>query len=156
MENHDTAVWARLDKQANVKPISGRPPRADYQHEGCGNCCVQVGIPPFRCKADGRIVDVVVRDADEEKIVSDTDELPLPENMPAELIQELARLAPLGLEARGEPCVWFDRETRKCKHYEFRPNICRMFNCGGDANRHWRRWLQETMLNFVQVQPYDE
>ncbi len=136
MEDRYIALWAELGRrgseEANRRKAS---PRGSYRHEGCGNCCVQVGIPPFRYKADGRIVDVVVRDVCEAKLVSDTEELPLPENMPAELVEQLSRLAPLGLEFRGEPCIWFDMRTRRCKHYELRPNICRMFDCGGRANR---------------------
>ncbi len=30
-------------------------------------------------------------------------------------------------------CESFDRETRKCKDYENRPNNCKKFNCHGDS-----------------------
>lgn len=31
------------------------------------------------------------------------------------------------------PCGFFDMVTRKCRHYEYRPGICRDFELGGDA-----------------------
>lgn len=33
----------------------------------------------------------------------------------------------------GCPCVWLDRATGKCKHYNFRPDICRDYERGGYA-----------------------
>lgn len=32
----------------------------------------------------------------------------------------------------GGPCLWFDREARRRKHYEERPDMCRDFQAGGD------------------------
>lgn len=38
------------------------------------------------------------------------------------------------LESRvGKPCLWFDELTRKCKHYEYRPQTCRDFDPGCDV-----------------------
>lgn len=33
--------------------------------------------------------------------------------------------------ASGQPCLWFDLETRLCKHYNHRPRECREFERGG-------------------------
>lgn len=33
---------------------------------------------------------------------------------------------------QGLPCLWYDAETRQCKHYEHRPEVCREFEMGGD------------------------
>ena len=30
----------------------------------------------------------------------------------------------------GRPCIWLDLETRKCLHYEHRPQMCRDFEVG--------------------------
>jgi Fe-S-cluster containining protein len=39
----------------------------------------------------------------------------------------------------GTPCLWFDGETRRCRHYDVRPRACRAFAIGGvdchDARR---------------------
>ena len=42
--------------------------------------------------------------------------------------------------ADGSPCVWFDAETRRCKHYEFRPDVCREENVvpGNESCLLWR------------------
>jgi Fe-S-cluster containining protein len=46
---------------------------------------------------------------------------------------------------RGEPhpnndiCIWFDEGSRKCRYYEWRPDICReTLQVGDDACRAWR------------------
>lgn len=36
-------------------------------------------------------------------------------------------------------CVWFCEETRRCRHYEFRPEACRKFEIGSDLCR-LSRW----------------
>lgn len=30
------------------------------------------------------------------------------------------------------PCSWLDQETKQCKHYDQRPNICRDFVVGSN------------------------
>jgi Fe-S-cluster containining protein len=30
----------------------------------------------------------------------------------------------------GTPCLWFDPQTRRCRHYEHRPQACRVFEIG--------------------------
>lgn len=37
------------------------------------------------------------------------------------------------------PCCWLDLETKKCKHYEHRPKICRDFQLGGSDCVELRR-----------------
>jgi Fe-S-cluster containining protein len=32
----------------------------------------------------------------------------------------------------GDPCVWYDQQTKRCIHHEFRPDICRDFEVGGE------------------------
>ena len=41
-----------------------------------------------------------------------------------------------GLHRGQEPlerCLWFDSATRKCRHYQWRPQVCRDYELGGDA-----------------------
>lgn len=33
---------------------------------------------------------------------------------------------------QDSPCCWFDLETKRCRHYEQRPKICRDFVVGSD------------------------
>jgi Fe-S-cluster containining protein len=68
----------------------------------CGLCCTRVGVPPFV-----------------------EDELDL---LPAELAWSASQ------EWRvetGQPCLWYDQESRRCRHYLHRPQVCRDFEVGG-------------------------
>ena len=52
--------------------------------------------------------------------------------LPAELLRDMERrLADRNFDANA-PCFWMDRETRKCRHYEQRPEVCRQFELGGE------------------------
>ncbi len=88
--------------------------------EGCGLCCEGIGSPvllyqslphaagshPFR-----------------------------PVDLPQVLIDEIDRHF-LGLARGEEPqdvCLWYDADGRQCRHYEWRPQVCRDYEMGGDA-----------------------
>jgi len=81
--------------------------------DGCGLCCMHMSSPPFH---------------EEEWLV-------LPPNVRADYEAALDASADAwevhGIDAR--PCGWFDMVTRKCRHHEFRPEICRDFEVGGEA-----------------------
>jgi hypothetical protein len=63
----------------------------------------------------------------------------LPEPLQRELRE--AGDAVLRHELGGDhPCIWLDMETRRCKHYEFRPDVCvEAVLPGDDACRSDRR-----------------
>lgn len=88
--------------------------------DGCGLCCEKIGSPvllyasrpdiqgphPFR-----------------------------PPGLPEKLIRKIDDHF-LGLSRGQEPqkqCLWFDAETRRCHHYEWRPQICRDYELGGSG-----------------------
>lgn len=94
--------------------------------DGCGGCCEGIGSPvaiyasrrsygathPFR-----------------------------PPNLPIELIAEIDQNF-TGLTRGQEPqdrCLWFDPIRRECRHYEFRPPLCREYELGGRACLALRR-----------------
>jgi Fe-S-cluster containining protein len=38
------------------------------------------------------------------------------------------------------PCIWFDAATKQCRHYEYRPDLCRdEIMPGDDECRLWRQ-----------------
>lgn len=74
---------------------------------GCGVCCTYMRTPPF--------------------IVNEIDRIP--ENLQREVLK--AVYEPLTVRPDDSPCLWFDRITRQCKHYDLRPAICREFEVGG-------------------------
>lgn len=99
-------------------------PILDCLNPPCGACCLHMGMPPFDCYDDDDIEFV---------------------GLPDELKRELEQVwdSHFGdqkekFEGRisnntGGACAWLDLETRKCRHYEHRPAICRNFEPGCDV-----------------------
>ena len=85
---------------------SPRPaPRAVTSCDGCGVCCREQNIPPY---------------------LDEIDFIPLA--LQREVIDARKREA----ELAGQPCLWWDPATGKCRHHEHRPNICREYEVGGE------------------------
>lgn len=68
-------------------------------------------------------------------------------SLPNGLRQELDRfvasyLTPPDGQLDG-PCFWFDETTRRCKHHEHRPRVCRDFVVGSTDCLSWREWLHD-------------
>ena len=98
--------------------MSELPILAPESCDGCGLCCEGIGSPvllyqtrpelqgphPFR-----------------------------PAGLPQDLIDEIDRHfagVPRGHEPQ-ERCLWFDPKSRRCRHYEWRPQICHEYELGG-------------------------
>lgn len=98
--------------------------------EGCGACCQVVTQPPFR-----RVFDQEGEDAWNRLKWERPDLL-------AELLAAEAERLAAGGASFGTPCLWYDRVSRRCRHYEYRPGACRAFEVGGtdclDARRRAR------------------
>ena len=79
--------------------------------DDCGACCMKTPVPPF--------------EPGEEAVwdVTDVQRKPIEERVAAD--QHFDDL----------PCVWFDLNTRRCLHYEQRPEACRRFEIGSDLCR---------------------
>ena len=86
-----------------IAPASLSVPVANC--DGCGVCCLEQNIPPYLDEIDF-----------------------IPIALQKEVIEARKREA----ELEGQPCIWFDLTTRKCRHHEDRPNICREYEVGGD------------------------
>jgi Fe-S-cluster containining protein len=39
----------------------------------------------------------------------------------------------------GTPCIWYDPDSRRCRHYDYRPRACRQFELGGPDCHDARR-----------------
>jgi len=96
---------------------------------GCGACCLDVGGPPFAeyLAAAGGGTDKRAPSSRESQIL-----LRLEAEYPAayETLLSYQKQRKEGTDRRG-PCVWLDLVTRKCLHYEFRPDVCLNFEPGG-------------------------
>lgn len=94
--------------------------------DGCGLCCEGIGSPVLLYQSyRGAGLPYPMR----------------PAGLPAELIAEIDDHF-LGLSRGQEPqerCLWFDPLRRVCRHYEWRPPICRDYELGGHACLEQRR-----------------
>ena len=106
--------------------------------EGCGACCLVVTLPPFRRTFDEGGEEVWERLRWER-----------PDLVRELLAADRARRA-RGEPSYGTPCLWFDAETRRCRHYDHRPRDCRVFEVGGADCRDARR---RAGCGFVQITP---
>jgi Fe-S-cluster containining protein len=88
--------------------------------EGCGACCETQGLPP------GYTAPVMMTH--------------LPAELRDEILLHLAEERRTGKRRyeRGLPCIWYDAETRRCRHYEHRPGTCRRFEIASDGCTQWR------------------
>jgi uncharacterized protein len=97
--------------------------------DNCGACCMEQGSPPGYTLL---LAGMPVWDKD------DTERF---EALPAEALEILRQYKSDLLANRvtcDGPCVWLDRETKRCRFYEHRPQICRDFERGSEACRTWR------------------
>jgi len=83
--------------------------------DDCAACCMRTPIPPFQPG------EFEARD------------------IPAELIEPIHQRIAADQEFDLLPCVWLNIETRRCGHYELRPQACRDFEISSDLCR-LSRW----------------
>lgn len=81
--------------------------------ENCGECCRHVGCPPF--------------------LPGDTDFDDLPPNLRADVLASRRR------PASDRECDWFDPQTKRCRHYDLRPILCREFGVDSKACQATRK-----------------
>lgn len=86
----------------------------------CGACCREMNAPPFYSHSGD----------DESWNV-------LPEHLKREVNERIDAICDTVPD--GSPCCWLDLETMKCRHYEWRPDICRDFELGGEDCRRIRK-----------------
>ncbi len=105
--------------------------------DGCGACCLSQESPPGYLMILSLGDDMAMTDDDLKRFNS----------MPREAMQELREYRERLLAGEGHPnnmiCLWFDEQTRKCKHYDLRPDVCRTEVVLNDASCElWRKQYQ--------------
>jgi Fe-S-cluster containining protein len=101
--------------------------------DGCGACCMEMRSPPFI---------LYIGDDGEFHAYDECDEEELhwlmtaPPQARVEYMQRVLVDEEVPSEA---PCVWLDLETRRCRYYQHRPQICRDFDLGSDGCHRWRK-----------------
>lgn len=83
--------------------------------DSCGACCIRTPVPPFQ-------------PGEEESL-----------NVPAEWLKPVQERIAADQQFDLIACVWLDPESRRCRHYDFRPQACRDFEINSDLCR-LSRW----------------
>lgn len=99
--------------------------------DGCSACCREQESPPG-------YVAMIARGVSAWPDIRDRIRF---ERMPEALKEQLRRyIADLlaGKPRSDEACIWLDRENNRCRHYEWRPEICRNFEVGCSGCLRWR------------------
>lgn len=120
-------------------PLDGEPLENNPSCEGCGACCLEQGSPP------GYALFVPIPYRHLYDWAPDTEDWQHWASMPDALKWELKDYYDGLIAGTTEdrvkaewPCLWLDMETRRCRHYEHRPTICREFPPGSDSCGYWR------------------
>jgi Fe-S-cluster containining protein len=90
---------------------------------GCGACCRHLGWPPFLLY--GELYGPEMSEEAWEHLEQEHPQL-------AQEIQLARERCRFKREGEMGPCSWYDPETRRCKHHELRPQICRDFEPGSE------------------------
>ena len=100
----------------------------------CGKCCRMLGSPPFLERLQEQGVPFALGHT--------VDYLDMPEDIPANLRWEYqgymaAVRAGRAVDRSSERlhCFWWDSQNRFCKHYRYRPKVCRVFYCAKVSKR---------------------
>jgi Fe-S-cluster containining protein len=54
----------------------------------------------------------------------------LPESLKLEIVDFRTNIRPN--TPGDQPCIWLDLATKRCRHYDYRPRLCRDFELGGE------------------------
>src|SRR5207249_4421263 len=99
--------------------------------DGCSACCLSMGQPPFLLSLeDGAPHPISGADsaADYQRLLA----------APAEAQASYLSQG----KGEGGACSWLDLSNQRCRHYEFRPDICRTFEVGGKWCSQFRQLHQ--------------
>ena len=110
--------------------------------EGCGACCMHVGVPlGYGSFAIAALRGIDVKTAS----VDEGPDLERWRAMPQQLRAEIGSYYDAHVnhgernrEGESLPCFWLDESTRRCRNYEWRPDVCRDFAAGTDGCQ-WSR-----------------
>lgn len=107
--------------------------------DSCGACCREQESPP------GYVAILAGIDW------PDQDDVGRVRSMPVELRAELRRyMLDDCRHDRSPACLWYDAETRRCRHYEWRPSTCREFAADSPECHGWREAYQVVQLEVRQ------
>lgn len=93
--------------------------------EGCGACCTACGCPP-----GAYLYLAILPPHLWPQWVTDSPDVGLWQRTPEAARDEVRAYRRDDIRPNGKPCIWLDPDTRRCRHYEHRPTVCRRFERG--------------------------
>ncbi len=102
--------------------------------DGCGACCFEQGAPP-----DYVALRLNPQFALDPSFAEDAARLAVLPADAARALDDYLRAIDAACAPRNGVCVWFDHDTRRCRHYDFRPSTCRVFELNGAGCHIYRR-----------------
>lgn len=114
--------------------------------DGCGGaCCMEQMSPPmyvYWIARGAHLTKEVREDTDEDVARLRT----MPPEILAGLISYHAKVAAGEDRGDDQACIWL--HEGRCRHHEWRPQICRDFIVGGPGCRRWRKDYPPTTINL--------
>ncbi|MGI9465925.1 MAG: YkgJ family cysteine cluster protein [Rubripirellula sp.] len=110
--------------------------------DSCGICCLHMGYPSYVTRSQ----------SDKDQAGSDVTEqawLDMPDSLKQELRHYIENYQPPTEGELDGPCVWYDAASRRCKHHEHRPQVCRDFSVGGKGCLEWRSHYRLHYPNYL-------
>jgi Fe-S-cluster containining protein len=124
--------------------------------QGCGVCCLHMGYPTFIRSVPPLSAERIAADPDLRRQAEDEQTRrqllagqagePYWEQLPDQLKQQLDDYIQSYQPPAGEldgPCIWLDRTSRRCKHHQYRPRVCRDFRVGSRGCQDWREHYRD-------------
>jgi Fe-S-cluster containining protein len=120
-----------MSAEATLTPSTTLPLAVVPSCEGCGACCNYAGAPPGYSKF--YLWDPAELSPDAFSTFDGRNWQAMLDAPRAELFAYRDAVYAGESEDRAEmnmSCIWLDADTRQCRHYEWRPLICREFQRG--------------------------
>lgn len=107
---------------------------------GCGACCLHVGTPPGFAAWFPPPGKSLKDTADYRRVMKEDAAIvaAMPASVTRSLVEGFREAWQTNRSGQSVPCFWWDSETRRCKHHEHRPSVCRKFERGGEDCRRLR------------------
>lgn len=129
---------------------------------GCGVCCFHMGYPAFILPRKPMTQDEIDSD---ERLAKKARANPaflqelldgrpgesywhaLPEDLRADWVAfvESYQTPEYGdsVDTFDKACIWFDMNSRQCRHHQYRPQVCRDFEAGSKQCQEWRNHYRD-------------
>lgn len=108
--------------------------------DGCGVCCLEQESPPGFAIIVMYGPQHAMHHEDVERFNS------MPPDVREDYDAYVEHIKAGNPHPNNNVCIWFDEDTRQCKHYELRPEICRREVAPGDDScRRWREAYKDLL-----------